>query len=121
MPSEPLLKRQRNAQASSMPTFSTLPVRLCLRSLMNVSVIAVTLLDAAVEPDRGVDAVGQQVAGDAAAGGLHIEPPQAGAALRQIGGDRPVLQELGAVMKDACRACRSSMSCLANVTAGTRR
>ena len=26
-----------------MPTFSTLPVRLCFRSLMKVSVIAVTL------------------------------------------------------------------------------
>ena len=61
-------KRQRNAQASSMPTFSTLPVRLCLRSLTNVSVIAVTLLIGAVEPEGRVDAVGQQVAGDAAAG-----------------------------------------------------
>ena len=39
-----MAKRQRNAQASSMPTVSTLPVRVCLRSLMNVSVIAVTLL-----------------------------------------------------------------------------
>jgi hypothetical protein len=41
-PSEPFSKRARNAQASSMPTFSTLPVMLCLRSLMKVSVIAVT-------------------------------------------------------------------------------
>ncbi len=51
-----------------MPTGSTLPVRLCLRSLMNVSVIAVTSAIGAVEPERGVDAVREQVAGDAAAG-----------------------------------------------------
>ena len=83
-----------------MPTFSTLPVRLCLRSLMNVSVMAVTLLDAAVEPDGRVDAVGEQIAGDAAAGRRHVEPPKPRAALRQIGRDRPVLQEVGAVVED---------------------
>ncbi len=44
MASEPLAKRQRNAQASSIPTGSTLPDSVCFRSLMNVSVIAVTLL-----------------------------------------------------------------------------
>ena len=41
-PSEPLSNRHRNAQASSIPTGSTLPVRLCLRSLMKVSVMAQT-------------------------------------------------------------------------------
>ena len=69
-----------------MPTFSTLPVRLCLRSLTNVSVMALTVVDAAVEPEGGVDAVGQQIAGDAAAGRGHVQPPQARAALRQVGG-----------------------------------
>ena len=59
-----------------MPTFSTLPVRLCLRSLTNVSVIARDVVDAAVEPDGRVDAVREQVAGHAAAGGRDVEPPQ---------------------------------------------
>ena len=58
------------------------------------------VVDGAVEPEGGVDAVGQQVAGDAAAGRGHVEPPEAGAALRQVGGDGPVLQELGAVVED---------------------
>ncbi len=54
-----------------------LPVSsVCFRSLTNVSVIAVTSLDAAVEPDGRVDAVGQQVAGHAAAGRRRVEPPQ---------------------------------------------
>ena len=84
-----------------MPTGSTLPVRLCLRSLMNVSVIAVTFADRAVQPERGVDAVREQIAGDAAAGDADVEAPQALAALRQVLRDRPVLQELRAVVKDA--------------------
>ena len=84
-----------------MPTFSTLPVMVCLRSLMKVSVMRGDLVDAAVEPEGGVDAMRQQVAGDAAAGHLDVEPPQARAALRQVLGDRPVLQELGAVVEDA--------------------
>ena len=58
-----------------MPTFSTLPVRLCFRSLTKVSVMAVRRLDRAVEPERRVDAVGEQVAGDAAAGRRDVEPP----------------------------------------------
>ncbi len=41
-------------------------------------------VDAAVEPHGGVDAVRQQVAGDAAAGDADVEPPQALAALRQV-------------------------------------
>ena len=41
-------------------------------------------VDAAVEPEGGVDAVREQVAGHAAAGRLHVQPPQAGAALRQF-------------------------------------
>ena len=59
-----------------MPTFSTLPVSMCLRSLMNVSVVARDLVDRAVEPQRGIDAVGQEIAGHAAAGDLGIQPPQ---------------------------------------------
>ncbi len=87
-------------QASSMPTFSTLPVRLCLRSLMKVSVMALTRGDAAVEPQGGVDAMGEQVAGDAAAGGGHVQPPESRPALRQVRVDGPVLEELGAVVED---------------------
>ena len=56
--------------------------------------------DAAIDPDGGVDAVGEQIAGDAGAGRVDIEPPGAGAALRHVGRDRPVLQELGAVVED---------------------
>ena len=40
---------------------------------------------AAVDPDRGVDAVGEEVAGDARAGRIDVEPPGAGAALRHVG------------------------------------
>ena len=58
-------------------------------------------IDRAVQPHRGVDAVRQQIAGDTGAGGLHVEPPQRGAALWQVRADRPVLQKLGAVMEDA--------------------
>ena len=42
-----VVKAAQEAQASSMPTGSTLPVKLCLRSLINVSVIADTEL---IEP-----------------------------------------------------------------------
>ena len=79
-----VVEAARNALASSMPTGSTLPVRLCLRSLMKVSVIARDFGDRAVQPHRGVDAVRQQIAGDAAAGHGDVEPPQAFAALRQV-------------------------------------
>src|SRR5712692_9225645 len=64
----------------------------------------VDLVDAAVEPDGGVDAVRQQIAGDAAAGDFHVEPPKSGAALREVLRDRPVLQEFRAVMEDASEA-----------------
>ena len=83
-----------------MPTVSTLPVRLCLRSLTNVSVMAQTVLIVAVEPEGRVDAVGEQVAGDARAGRGDVEPPEPGAALRQVGRDRPVLEEVGPVVED---------------------
>ena len=56
--------------------------------------------DAAVEPHGGVDAVGEQVAGDAAAGHADVKPPQALAALGEVLGNGPVLQELGAVVED---------------------
>ena len=42
-------------------------------------------VDAAVEPDGGVDAVREQIAGDAAARDFRIQAPEAGAALRKIG------------------------------------
>ena len=58
------------------------------------------IIDAAVEPDSCVDTVGQQIASHAAAGCGGVEPPEAFAALREIGTDGPVLQEVGAVMED---------------------
>ena len=61
--------------------------------------------DRAVQPERRVDAVRQQIAGDAAAGDADVQPPQPLAALRQVLRDRPVLQELRAVVKDAAEAC----------------
>ncbi len=60
--------------------------------------------DAAVQPHRGIDAVRQQIAGDTAASNRDVEAPEALAALRQIGGDGPVLQKLRAVVKDAAQA-----------------
>ena len=58
------------------------------------------IIDAAVEPDSCVDTVGQQIASHAAAGCGGVEPPEAFAALREIGTDGPVLQEVGSVMED---------------------
>ena len=49
---------------------------------------------------RGIEAMGEQIAGDAGAGRIDIEPPGGGAALRHVGRDGPVLQELGAVVED---------------------
>ena len=87
-----------------MPTFSTLPVRLCLRSLMNVSVMAVTLS----MPPLSQIAVSMQWASRSPVTPLPAAATSsrhsAGAALRQVGGDRPVLQELGAVVEDLARA-----------------
>ena len=98
--SEPLSKRARKRHASSMPTFSTLPVRLCLRSLMKVSVIAVTLS----MPPLSHMAVSMQWASRSPVtplpATLDVEPPKARAALRQVLGNRPVLQELRAVVED---------------------
>ena len=59
-------------------------MRLCLRSLMNVSVMATTSIDAAVQPERGVDVVGEQIACYAAAGDGGVQTPEAFPALRQI-------------------------------------
>ena len=84
-----------------MPTGSTLPDSVCLRSLTNVSVIAVTLLIGPLSQRAVSMQWAKQVAGHAAAGGAGVDPPQAGAALRQVGRDRPVLQEVRAVVKDA--------------------
>ena len=87
--------------ASSIVTSCFLPVRLCVRSLTNVSVIAVTRADRPVQPHGRIDAMGEQVAGDAAARDARVEPPQGRSALRQIGGNGPVLQEFRAIMEDA--------------------
>ena len=83
-----------------MPTGSTLPVRLCLRSLTKVSVIAVTL---SMRP-LSQSAVSMQWASRSPVtplpATLDVEPPEPVAALRQVGRDRPVLQELRAVVED---------------------
>ena len=67
---------------------------------MNVSVMAVTLLIAPLSQS----AVSMQWASRSPvtprAGGGDVEPPEAGAALGQVGGDRPVLEEVGAVVED---------------------
>src|SRR6185295_13000728 len=55
------------------------------------------VLDPTVEPERGVDAVCEQVARDTGTGDFDVEAPEAGAALRELGIDGPVLQEVGAV------------------------
>ena len=71
---------------------------------MKVSVIAVTSIDAAIQPDGGIDAMRQQIARDAAA--RHVTSsrqspaPPCGRSCR----DGPVLQELGAVVEDASQA-----------------
>jgi hypothetical protein len=48
--------------------------------------------------------MGQQVAGNAAAGDLRVQAPQPGAALRQVFGDGPVLQEFGPIVEDSAKA-----------------
>ena len=57
--------------------------------------------DGAIEPQRRVDAVGEEIAGHAASGGGGIEPPQRCPPLGEIGADRPILEELGPVMEHA--------------------
>ena len=101
MASEPLSKRARNGAGVVDADLLDLAGQGVLALLDERLGHGGDVVDAAVEPEGGVDAVGEQVAGHAAAGGLGVEPPQAGAALRQVGGDRPVLQEVGAVVEDA--------------------
>ena len=78
-------------------------------------------VDAAVEPHGGVDAVGQQVAGHAAAGHLDVQPPEA--RRRPAAGPRRWSSPGGSWRGSGrCGPSRpSSISCLASVTAGTRR
>ena len=57
------------------------------------------ILNTAIEPHGRIDAVRQQVAGDTRTRGLHIQTPQGRPALRQVRINRPVLQEVGAVME----------------------
>ena len=56
--------------------------------------------DRAIQPQRRVNVVRQQIASHAAARNRHIQSPQAFATLRQILRDCPILQELRAVMED---------------------
>ena len=59
------------------------------------------LVNLSVQPHGGVDIVRQQVARDAGPGNRRIQTPQPCAALRKIGGNRPILQEDGAVVEDS--------------------
>ncbi len=87
-----------------MSTFSTLPVRLCCLSLMKVSVIAVTL---SILP-LSQSAVSMQWASKSPVTPLPaacgVEPPEPVTPLRQVGRDRPVLQEDGPIMEDLPQA-----------------
>ena len=53
-----------------------------------------------VQPEAGVDAVGEQVAAHPAPGRRGVEPPQPLSALRKVALDGPVLEELGPVVED---------------------
>ena len=44
----------------------------------------IDLADAAIQPDGGIDTMGEQVASNAAAGDFHVQPPESGAALGYI-------------------------------------
>src|SRR2546421_1084021 len=55
----------------------------------------------AIQPDRGIDAVSQQITRDPRARGLDVQAPETGATLRQFRADGPVLKELRAVVEDA--------------------
>ncbi len=57
----------------------------------------------AVQPDGGIDAVGQEVSRHAGAGCLDVEPPQ-GVPPGEVFGDGPVLQEVGPVVEDLAEA-----------------
>ena len=60
--------------------------------------------DGAIQPQRGVDGVRQQIAGDAASGNRDIQTPQSFATLRQVRRDGPILKEFRAVVEDAAEA-----------------
>ena len=56
--------------------------------------------DAAIQPEGRVDTVGQQVARHATSGSGGVQTPQGGTPLGQVGRNRPVLQEVGSIVKD---------------------
>jgi len=114
--SEPLAKRARKRLASSMVTGSTFPVRLCLRLLMNVSVVAVTSVMLPFSHMR-YRCSGPASRRSRAAGHGGVETPEAVAALRKGGRDGPILKELGAIVEDAAEASFVD-ELLASMTAG---
>ena len=83
-----------------MPTFCVLAGQRMLALLHESLGHGGDALDRAVDPDRRVDAMRQQVAGDAGARRGGVEPPGAGAALGHVGRDGPVLQEARAIVED---------------------
>ena len=64
------------------------------------------VFDRAVQPNSRIDAMREQVAGYAATGSFHVQTPGSRAALRDVGVDRPVLQEVSTVMEDFAELAR---------------
>ena len=118
--SEPLAKRARKRLASSAVTA-------CSLSAQRMHALADEDLRRAGhfrnrpdEPERRIDAMGEQVARDAAPRNAGVEPPCARPALRQFGRHGPVLQELEAAVEDAPEpAVFDHLPC--EGSAGTRR
>ena len=59
--------------------------------------------DVTVDPASRVDAVRKQVARHAGTSGSGVEAPETRAALRQLGGDRPILEEVSTVVEHAAQ------------------
>ena len=63
--------------------------------------------DLTVDPSGRVDAMREQVARHAGTSGRGVEAPEACTALRQLGRDCPILEEVSAVVKDATQFASS--------------
>jgi len=67
-----------------MPTFSFFAGERVFAFLDERLGHGVDILDPAVEPERGIDAMREQIAGNAGAGNFDVETPETRAALREI-------------------------------------
>ncbi len=82
-----------------MPTGSICPLTACSAFLDESLGLRHHARDGAVEPHGRVDGMRQQIARHAAAGDFDVQPPERVAALRDVGGNGPVLQVRRAVME----------------------